>query len=262
MLSGRQIVAVGCGDIGSEIVVELLRCGARVHVWDASSNALENLQRRCDNEFDDTAGPVAGRLETMVVDITDEASVSTAALRSLTFLDGVDGLVNSAAIVQRGTVEHTSYEQWARVIEINLSGVFLTCRALLPNLRVSGRGSIVNVSSISGLAGEAGIASYCASKFGIIGLSQALAREEGPQVRVNVICPGAIDTRMGSSVVAEYADRLDVPAADIRRQWIADTPAGRLGMPTDVAYAVSFLLSDRSTFMTAETMTVTGGARI
>jgi 3-oxoacyl-[acyl-carrier protein] reductase len=161
----------------------------------------------------------------------------------------LDILVNNAGLTRDGLIARMSDEDWDAVIETNLRGTFHTCRAVARGMMKRRRGSIVNVSSIVGVHGNAGQTNYSASKAGIIGLTKALARELGIRgVRANVVAPGYVDTRL-TQVLDE----------ELRQSMLTSTPLGRLGDPEDVAGAVRFLCSDEASFITGEVLLVDGG---
>jgi 3-oxoacyl-[acyl-carrier protein] reductase len=161
----------------------------------------------------------------------------------------LDILVNNAGLTRDGLIARMSDEDWTEVIDTNLRGTFHTCRAVARGMMKRRRGSIVNVSSIVGVHGNAGQTNYSASKAGIIGLTKALARELGIRgVRANVVAPGYVDTRL-TQVLDE----------ELRQSMLTGTPLGRLGDPEDVAGAVRFLCSDEASFITGEVLLVDGG---
>jgi len=254
LLQSRVVVVVGAGDIGSQTVARLLELGAVVRSWDHDQAVIDRVAK--------LVGPGVAEFSAETVDITDEAQVSEVAARALADLGRIDGLVNSAAVLHLAPVADLAVAEWRRTLEVNLTGTFLCTRALLPALRSSGVGSIVNVSSIGGLAGEPEMAHYCASKFGILGLTQSLALEEGPNgIRVNAVCPGAVDSRMNDETLMMYASRLGLNREAVFQDVIARTPLGRLARPRDVADTIAYLLSDLSSFVTGESIAVTGGLR-
>jgi meso-butanediol dehydrogenase / (S,S)-butanediol dehydrogenase / diacetyl reductase len=246
LLQGRTAVITGAGDIGGAIARRLLANGAAVEVWDASQTALDRLP----------AG-ISKRL----VDVTSVEEVEAAAVEVARSLPPVDTLVNTAAVAVFAPVATMTVADWRRTLEVNLTGVFIPCQAFVSRFIAAGRGaSIVNISSIGGLRGEPEFAGYCASKFGVIGFTQSLAREVGEHgIRVNAVCPGAVESRMNTETMARDARRTGSSVQDIEERIIAKTALRRLVQPDDVADAVVFLASDLSSCITAESISVTGG---
>ena len=176
LLSDHRVVVTGVGDIGGVVAATLVEHGADVEVWDRDEGALRDLG-------------LPGRC----VDVTDEAAVD-AAVNDCFSTDGLTGLVTSAGVLTIAPVVDLDPVDWRKVIEVNLTGTYLCCRAAARRMLAEeppsvGR-SIVTFSSIGGLRGEPDIAHYSASKFGVIGFTQSLARELGPSgIRVNSVCP-------------------------------------------------------------------------
>lgn len=167
----------------------------------------------------------------------------------LSLWHGVDALVCCAGVSGTGLLTELAEEDWQRILGVNLTSVYRLCRAFLPGMVSRRRGAVVTVSSMWGRSGASCEAAYSAAKAGVIGLTQALAKEVGPSgVRVNCVAPGAIDTAM----MAEHSDETKALLAE-------ETPLGRLGTPAEVAGAVSFLLSDDAAFITGQTLGVDGG---
>jgi 3-oxoacyl-[acyl-carrier protein] reductase len=161
----------------------------------------------------------------------------------------LDILVNNAGVTRDGLLVRMPDDDWNEVISTNLGGVFHTCRAAARGMMKRRSGSIVNISSIVGLHGNPGQTNYSASKAGIIGFTKALARELGNRgVRVNVVAPGYVDTRL-TQVIAD----------DLKEMMLANTPLGRFGSPEDIAGAVRFLCSDEAAFITGDVLLVDGG---
>jgi NAD(P)-dependent dehydrogenase (short-subunit alcohol dehydrogenase family) len=143
-------------------------------------------------------------------------------------------------------------ENWDHTLAVNLTGVFLCLQAEIPAMRAGGRGSIVNCASIAGLNGFPGLAAYVASKHGVNGLTKAAALELAAEgIRVNSVCPGAIDTEMIARVKAEQPELIE--------QTIAAHPLGRLGLPEEIAATVVWLCSDAAGFVTGQAIAVDGG---
>jgi NAD(P)-dependent dehydrogenase (short-subunit alcohol dehydrogenase family) len=171
----------------------------------------------------------------------------------------VTTLHNNAGIHQWFDPLNDPIEVWDRMIAVNLRGVFLGCRAVIPHMIAAGGGAIVNTSSTSGLQGVPLQGPYTASKGGVILLTRTLARSYGPQnVRVNAICPGPIDTPMLRTAAREIRDlTADRPRTPTRG---SETVLGRIGTPEEIAAAVTFLVSDESSFITGVWLPVDGGA--
>lgn len=182
-------------------------------------------------------------------DVADEAQAAAMVEAAEEALGPLDALVLNAGITRDGLAVRMSADDWAAVIDTNLSGAFYTARPALRGMLRRRAGSIVAVSSIVGLTGNAGQANYAAAKAGMIGMVRALAREAGGRgVRVNAVAPGYIGTDMTAALSDEQRDGI-----------LAATPLGRLGEPEDVAAAVAFLCSADAAFITGAVLTVDGG---
>ena len=246
LLADHRVVVTGAGDIGSVVATALVEHGAEVEVWDSDPDAL----RACG---------LPGRR----VDVTDAAAVDAAIEDSLD-AGPLTGLVTTAGVLTVAPVVRLDPSDWRRVVDVNLTGTFLCCRAAAARMLTEeppavGR-SIVTISSIGGLRGEPDIAHYSASKFGVIGLTESLARELGPSgIRVNSVCPGAVDSRMNTELLTTYAAAGGAEPSAVERTVIDATPLRRLSTPADVAGTVAYLLSDLASFVTGETIAVTGG---
>jgi 3(or 17)beta-hydroxysteroid dehydrogenase len=205
----------------------------------------------------DLAGRLAGRGDAAhALDVTSEADwlrVIAAIERSSGRLDG---LVNAAGIVAVGSVEDTDFATWRRVLAVNLDGTFLGCKYAMPPLRRNG-GSIVNLSSVSGLVGGHNLAAYNASKGGVRLLTKSVALHGArlrPPVRCNSVHPAFIEGPLVDGLVAQVRD-----PASAREQMRAMVPLGRFGTPAEVAELCVYLLADESAFVTGAEMTLDGG---
>ena len=185
----------------------------------------------------------------ILCDVSNPDGVRAAMAQVAAHLPHVDVLVNNAGIARQQLFTDVSDADWQQMVDVNLSGVFYLCRAALPGMISRRSGSIVNVSSIWGQVGASCEVAYSAVKAGVIGLTQALAKEVGPsQVRVNCVAPGVIRTDMLSAFSEADLDTL----AD-------ETPLCRLGTPEDVARAVLWLAGDDASFVTGQVLGVNGG---
>ncbi|MGY2221354.1 SDR family NAD(P)-dependent oxidoreductase [Pseudomonas gingeri] len=183
-------------------------------------------------------------------DVLSESDCRNVVATALQLSDGkLSGLVNNAGMSGRKAFVETTQQEWDTLFAVNTRSVFFYTKHALPGL-IAGKGAVVNVSSIAGKTGEQGLATYCASKAALLGLTQALALEYGGQVRFNAVCPGQIATRMMDKVVND-APRLAALTARI--------PEGRLASPQEVAEAIYWLLSPASSYVNGTTLTVDGG---
>jgi 3-oxoacyl-[acyl-carrier protein] reductase len=191
-----------------------------------------------------------GRALALALDVSRRDQVQEVVTATLERFDRLDILVNNAGIHVARDVLETTEDDWDRTIDINLKGAYLCSRAVVPAMRAQGRGSIINISSNSGLYHPSAMrfTEYTVSKAGMNGLTKALALALGPEIRVNAICPGWIRTDM--------TDELE-PA--VHESILAETALGRWGTPDDVARSALFLASDDADFITGELLIVAGG---
>lgn len=236
-LAGRRILVTGAASgIGQAIASLFTRAGAQVVALDrAPALALHGHP-----------GPALS----CQADITDALAVQAVVLRASDTLGGLDGVVNAAGIANTDWAEQVSDADWARVIEVNLTGTFNVCRAALPALRKSGGGTIVNLASGQGLQPFKQRSAYAASKAGVIAFSKCIAMEWAPQVRVNTVCPGAVDTPM---VRGGYS--ADALQATVGPRYALQ----RIGQPHEIALAALYLTSAESSFVTGIVLAVDGG---
>jgi len=244
-LNGRVGLVTGGGSgIGREIVRRLAREGMAVAVLDRDGAAAEAA-----------AAEIGGLAAT--ADVTAEVEVSRAVDAVLGRFDQIDLLVNNAGIAWMGPALEMPLEALQSMLRVNVEGVFITSRAVLPHMIARRYGSVVNLASWAGKTGNAYFAGYSASKFAVIGLTQALAREMAPHgIRVNAICPGiVVDTAMRTAIEAQQ-HQYGLPTTEERARTI---PVGRLSVPDDVASIAAFLASDQSAYMTGESINISGG---
>ena len=188
-------------------------------------------------------------------DVGSEDSVASSMDAVIARFGRLDILVNCAAVQIMGTLLETTSEQWDRLHQVNLKGVFLCSKSAMPHLQASGAGAIVNISSILGIVADPDLAAYGAMKGGVIALTKSMAIGYGPSgVRVNCICPGDVNTPM----VAAYFDNACDPAA-LRAEVNSKYALRRIAEPAEIAEVVAFLASSASSFMTGSILIVDGG---
>ena len=186
------------------------------------------------------------------LDVTSESDWQTAIDKAVSQFGKLDVLVNNAGIFPPASIEDTTEELWDRIMDINGKGVFLGTRYAIPEMRKAGGGSIINISSTAGLRGSPTAAAYGASKGAVRLFTKSTAIQYAKDnIRANSVHPGIIETDMTLPTI------LTDEAA--RRERIARTPIGRIGLPDDVAYGVLFLASDESSFMTGSELVIDGG---
>jgi 3-oxoacyl-[acyl-carrier protein] reductase len=227
--------------IGQAIARELGRRGATVVGTATTEAGAEAL----DQDFRDCG--VKGR--GLRLEVTDPVSVDTT-IKAVTEAFGVPTiLVNNAGVTRDNLLLRMKEEEWAAVLDTNLSSVYRLSKAVLRGMMKAQRGRIVNITSVVGATGNAGQANYAAAKAGMIGFTKSLAREVGSrQITVNAVAPGLIDTDMIRSLSAAQ-----------RQAMIDAIPLQRLGEPRDIASAVAFLVSPEASYITGETLHVNGG---
>lgn len=233
-LEGKvALVSGGARGIGAAYGRALHAAGASVMVADVLAAEGEAL-----------AAELGDRVRFVELDVRDEAQWSNAVAATVDAFGSLDVLVNNAGIANAAPIEHFTLEKWNAVLAVNLTGVFLGCRAAVPTMKAQGSGSIINISSVEGMRGSPGLHGYTAAKFGVRGLSASLAVELGPSgIRVNSVHPGYITTAM--------SERIDPETLDI--------PLGRPGVPEDLVGTIVFLASDASSFTSGAEFVVDGG---
>ncbi len=242
MLDGRSAVVTGAAQgIGYEIARALGAEGARVLVSDINGDAAEEAAERLRKE-----GVAA---EAARCDVTDEAEVAALIARCTEVFGPVEIMVNNAGFTRDATLRKMPLEDFRAVLDVHVTGAWNGTRHAAEVMREQGRGSIVNISSISGKVGNFGQTNYSAAKAGLVGLTKASAKELAKAgVRVNAVQPGLIRTAMTEAMP--------------RRAWemkMAEIPMARAGEPAEVAQVVLFLASDMSSYLTGTVIEVTGG---
>jgi len=244
-LNGRVGLVTGAGGgIGRAIARRLAREGMAVAVLDRDGAAAEAV-----------AAEIGGLAVT--ADVTSEGEVGRAVEAVLARLGQIDLLVNNAGVAWMGPALEMPLEALRAMLRVNVEGVFIVSRAVLAHMSARRSGSVVNLASWAGKTGNAYFAGYSASKFAVIGLTQALAREMAPHgVRVNAICPGiVVETAMRTAIEAQQR-QYGLPETSEREKSI---PTGRVSVPEDVANIAAFLASDEASYMTGEAINLSGG---
>ena len=237
----RAVVTGGAMGIGREISRAFAAEGATVAVVDFDREGAEETAR--------LAGKEAFAL---IADIANSAAVSAAAHTVAERFGMVDVLVNNAGSrIVKSFLDHTE-EDWRHMLDVNLTGHFLVCKAIVPLMLKAGGGYIVNTCSIASMQGRPNRIGYCAAKGGFLTFTKALAADlSDKNIRVNALAPGMIETPMNQALA-------DDP--EIGEIWNSENLVGRWGQPEDVAKAAGFLASDDANFMTGTTLQVDGGA--
>jgi len=190
-----------------------------------------------------------------VCDVTDERKVAETVEQVLRHAAGIDVLCNNAGIELSKSLISTEKDEWEAVLSVNLKGMFLLSKHVLPHMMDSGGGAVVNTSSISGLLGWPDSAAYCASKGGVVQLTREMAVEYGQyNIRINCICPGTTETPMINRLLSLESD-----PEETARSIKAMHPLGRFAQPEEIARAMLFLASDEASFVTGAVLPVDGG---
>ena len=250
-VSSKVVIITGAaGGIGLATALRFAADGASVAGWDVSDKAAAT--------FETEIRQAGGEPFFQVVDVTDPQAVEAAVNAVVDKWGAVDVVVNNAGIVRdaqlvkmngTGTVKSMPEESWDSVIDVNLKGVFITTRAVVPQMIRQGRGVILNAASVVALNGNFGQTNYVASKAGVIGMTRTWARELGKHnIRVNAVAPGFIATDMFKSMPPDILDNM-----------IDHTPIRRVGKPEDVANAYFWLASDQASFVHGAVLSVDGG---
>lgn len=234
----RVVITGGAGGIGSATAARFLEEGARVIIMDRDEEACQRVEKQ-----------LPDLEKSIICDVSSPDSVRQAFMQLKEQLGGLDILINNAGISIRHRFVDITPEEWKRVIDINLNGVFFVAQQAALQMLDGEGGVIVNMGSTNGLAGYHYYSDYNASKSGVIELTRSMALELGPDIRINTICPGFIMTPMQE---AEYTP-------EMQRAFYEKLPLKRLGSPDDVASLFAFLASDESAWITGQHFVIDGG---
>ncbi|MFC1628740.1 SDR family NAD(P)-dependent oxidoreductase [Gemmatimonadota bacterium] len=238
-LDGKRVVITGgAGGIGMATARRFLEEGSRVVIWDHDRNALTGA-----------VDSIIGLSGSIRADVTNPEEVKTGFTEVGEIMGGLDILINNAGISIRHPFLEITPEEWRRVIDVNLNGIFLVGRAAAELMLSGDGGVIVNMGSTNAMTGYHYYADYNASKAGVVELTRSMALELGPRIRVNAACPGFILTPMQD---AEYTP-------EMKTAFSSKLPLDRLGSPEDVAALFAFLASEESSFITGQCFIIDGG---
>jgi NAD(P)-dependent dehydrogenase (short-subunit alcohol dehydrogenase family) len=245
------LITGAAGSIGKGIAARLIQEGAKVFITD-----LQQAQ------VDAVVAELGKNCKGLAADVTIHEQVHRVVQATVqAYGDRIDVLVNVAGTVgEGGKVEDLSAANWDFVFAVNCRGTFLFTKEVVPVMKRNGRGSIVNFSSKSGKTGSALMSAYSAAKAAIIGLTQALAYELAPKIRVNCVCPGITeDTGVWKNVSTDYVKNMNLPLPEVVKKFTSKVPLGRLARIADVVNMTCFLASDRADYMTGQAINITGG---
>jgi meso-butanediol dehydrogenase/(S,S)-butanediol dehydrogenase/diacetyl reductase len=255
-LKGKVAIVTGGGTgIGAAVTRRFITCGARVCITGRRREKLEEVAKSLPEDS----------IKTCPGDVSNEKDVERILATALSFDGGLQVLVNNAAVDQdppAGIVD-MDVAKWRRMLEVNLTGPFLMMKACIPEMIKAGGGSVVNISSLAGLRCNSEMPGFCASKGGLINLTQQAALDYGPyKVRCNVVCPGATRTDMFTENMEAFAQMIGTNVEDIFSRFMKDVPLPRVAHPDEMAGICAFLASDDSSFLTGAAIPVDGGAAV
>ncbi|HOB70906.1 MAG TPA: 3-oxoacyl-[acyl-carrier-protein] reductase [bacterium] len=242
-LKGKTaVVTGGYRGIGKAIAIKLASMGANVVINDIGAPETA----------DDTVNELKSfgvEAQAVSANVTVEEEVNGMIAKVIEKFGHIDILVNNAGITRDGLLMKMKESDWQSVLDVNLKGVFLCTKAVVRPMMQQKGGSIVNITSVVGITGNAGQANYSASKAGVIGFTKSIAKEIGSKgVRVNAVAPGFINTKMTEALPEE-----------VKKAYMANIPLKRYGEPEEIAEVVAFLCEDRSRYMTGQVLKVDGG---
>jgi len=234
----RVLITGGAGGIGTATAIRFIEEGARVVIFDIDENAIQKIEKK-----------LSSLVKCIRADVTSQSSLDLAFNKLIDAVGGLDILINNAGISYRHNFVDISVQEWEKLIQINLNGVFFVAQRAARLMLSSGGGVIINMGSTNGLVGYHYYSDYNASKAGVIELTRSMALELGPAIRVNAVCPGFIMTPMQE---AEYTE-------EMQRAFYEKLPMKRLGLPEDVAALFAFLSSDDASWITGQHFVIDGG---
>lgn len=244
-LANKTAIITGAGTgIGRAIAIALACDGANIVLTGRRKEKLE-----------ETAQAAGGSPLVVPADVSQPAQISHVIEQAAQRFGGIQVLVNNAGLLYPGTAEQITEAQWDETFNVNVRGLWLFSRAVLPYLRKSNGGSIINIASVLGINGAHLRAAYAASKGAVVLLTKCMAIDHGPEhIRVNAICPGFVETELSEASIKKSRD----PEAALKQR-VALHPSGRVGQPADIAGMAVYLASDESSWVTGAAFPVDGG---
>ena len=247
-LKGKTALITGGGEgIGKATALLFCKEGAKVGITGRTKEKLDQMIKEANG---------SGEIIALPGDVSREEDVKKTVQDFVKRFKKIDILFNNAGILEAGNVLTTSVESWDKTIDINIKGMFLMCKHVIPHMIKNGEGSIINNSSVAGFIGCPNTVAYCTSKGAVMQFTRSLALDHVKEgIRVNTICPGFIKTKMNEDFIGNPPDaqkQLDVMAAQI-------VPMGKRGEPIDIAYGVLYLASDESRYVTGSSLVIDGG---
>ncbi|MCA0972534.1 SDR family oxidoreductase [Halobacillus litoralis] len=253
-LKDRHIIVTGAtGGIGYETAKEIVKAGGHVTITGRNEEKLADLKEEC--------ATINGQAAVHVVkaDLNDADGRRTVVDEAVKEHGKIDGLVNSAGIIGGGPLEDLDEEELRNIMELNFFSTVLFTQSVFKHMKEVG-GSIVNLSSLSGLRGTSGNTAYSGSKFAVTGFTQSFAHEAIEDgVRVNAVCPGYVDTEMGQAAIRGKGEREGRSYEEQRQLAEQGIPSGRISTPEEVARTIVYLLSDAAGNIVGESMKISGG---
>ena len=244
-LQGKVAFITGFGSgLGQAIAVMFAKEGAAV----AGTSTTESKGQETVAMIEKVGGKALFRQG----DVGNSAQMKSLIHETVKQFDGLDIVVNSAGVRTNGSITEITEEDWDRTLDANLKGAFIVSRLAIPEMKKRGGGVILHIAARSGMLGQSGRAAYCASKGGMVRLTEAMAMDHAKdKIRVNCICPGPTRTPM-----------VDTSTPEKLARYTTRVPLGRIGEPEDVAYAALYLASDEASMVTAAILPVDGGMRL
>jgi NAD(P)-dependent dehydrogenase (short-subunit alcohol dehydrogenase family) len=253
-LAGKVAIVTGAGGgIGRAAATRFATEGAHVACADLVGDSADETARLIREH--------SGHAFGAAVDVQNAGQLTDLVARAVAEFGRLDILYANAGVGGVGSAADTTEDEWHRVIGVNLTGVWLSCKAVLPHMIRTGSGAIINQASIGGLRGVPAVAAYAAAKAGVVGLTRQMALDYGPSgIRVNAIAPGTVPTRLVQDIWASGAGLVSAPSLDEQVAKAAQLyPLRRVGTPEDVANLALFLASDEASWVTGAVYVIDGG---